>query len=50
MDEGIKVLNCVVEDVVKEVILIFVLVVKNMLFMDVKNILLGNDSVVMSYL
>ncbi|WP_431244686.1 DUF4197 domain-containing protein [Flavobacterium sp. P21] len=49
-DEGIKMLNRVAEDAVKEATPIFVSAVKNMSFTDAKNILLGNDSVATTYL
>ncbi len=49
-DEGLKVLNRAAEDAVKEATPIFVNAVKNITFVDVKNILLGNDNAATQYL
>lgn len=49
-DEGIKLLNRAAEDAVKEATPIFVDAVKNMTFMDAKNILLGSSNSATMYL
>ena len=49
-DEGLKVLNRVAEDAVKEATPIFVDAVRNMTFMDAKTILMGNESSATNYL
>lgn len=49
-DEGLKVLNRAAEDAVKEATPIFVDAVRNMSFMDAKNILMGNDNSATTYL
>lgn len=49
-DDGIKALNRAAEDAVKEATPIFVSAVKDITFMDVKNILLGNDDAATQYL
>jgi hypothetical protein len=49
-DEGLKVLNRAAEDAVKESTPIFVDAVKNITFIDAKNILLGNDDAATEYL
>lgn len=49
-DEGLKMMNRAAEDAVKEATPIFVSAVKNITFMDAKNILLGNDEAATSYL
>ena len=49
-DEGLKVLNRAAENAVKEATPIFVSAVKNMTFMDAKNILLGSDTSATNYL
>tara|TARA_B110001454_G_C12668925_1_gene412831 strand:- start:523 stop:1230 length:708 start_codon:yes stop_codon:yes gene_type:complete len=49
-DEGIKVLNRAAEDAVKTATPIFVNAVKEMTFVDAKNILLGNQNAATSYL
>jgi len=49
-DEGIKMLNRAAEDAVKESTPIFVDAIKNMSFVDAKNILMGNESAATSYL
>lgn len=49
-DEGLKVLNRAAEDAVKEATPIFVNAVRNMTFVDAKNILMGNESAATNYL
>jgi hypothetical protein len=49
-DEGLKVINRAAEDAVKEATPIFVDAVKQMTFNDAKNILMGNESSVTTYL
>jgi hypothetical protein len=49
-DEGLKVLNRAAEDAVKEATPIFVNAVKNMSFIDAKNILMGNNMAATTYL
>jgi len=49
-DEGITMLNRAAEDAVKEATPIFVAAVKNMSFVDAKNILMGNESAATTYL
>jgi hypothetical protein len=49
-DEGLKVLNRAAEDAVKESTPIFVDAIKNMSFVDAKNILMGNENAATSYL
>jgi hypothetical protein len=49
-DEGLKVLNRAAENAVKEATPIFVSAVKNMTFIDARNILLGNDTSATMYL
>ena len=49
-DEGITMLNRAAEDAVKEANPIFVAAVKNMSFVDAKNILMGNESAATTYL
>ena len=49
-DEGLKLLNRAAEDAVKEATPIFVNAVKDITFVDVKNILLGNDDAATRYL
>ncbi|CAM3937765.1 DUF4197 domain-containing protein [Flavobacterium antarcticum] len=49
-DEGIKLLNRAAEDAVKEATPIFVDAVRNMTFMDAKNILLGSNNSATLYL
>ncbi len=49
-DEGLKVLNRAAEDAVKEATPIFVTAVKQMTFIDAKNILLGSDNSATMYL
>jgi len=49
-DEGIKALNRAAEDAVKEATTIFINAVKDITFVDAKNILLGNDHAATQYL
>jgi len=49
-DEGLKMMNRVAEEAVKESTPIFVNAVKNITFTDAKNILLGNDEAATSFL
>jgi hypothetical protein len=49
-DEGIKVLNRAAEDAVKTATPIFINAVKEITFVDAKNILLGNQNAATSYL
>lgn len=49
-DEGLKVLNRAAEEAVKEATPIFVDAVKQMIFTDAKNILMGADNAATSYL
>lgn len=49
-DEGLKVLNRAAEDAVKEATPIFVNAVKEITFVDAKNILLGTDDAATQYL
>lgn len=50
VDEGLKILNRVAEDAVKEATPIFVNAVKEITFVDAKNILLGNNDAATQYL
>lgn len=49
-DEGLKILNRAAEDAVKEATPIFVSAVKEITFIDAKNILLGSDNAATQYL
>ena len=49
-DDGLRAINRTAEDAVKEATPIFVDAVRNMSFVDAKNILMGNDSAATSYL
>ena len=49
-DEGLKILNRAAEDAVKEATPIFVSAVKDITFVDAKNILLGNNDAATQYL